>query len=305
MCVLLFFLCKSTFLSSKAYPIGQRMLRNRSRAVSGKQSLMTDHSSQQPSPTQKRSRPVQSFFDSPRFRALTAKGLSETDFLISPTSILDTLPFSPFGHPYKSQPESPKTFSRNKHCSWEKIDSKGVGLALVDTLIADGSIAESCSKPSNGKVFFGTNLRVQIPPLPPSAISPSDQSPISTAENLQPSEFGSPRVVAGNLSVSEMELSEDYTCVISRGPIQRTTRIFDNCIVESYCSLPGEPNAAFQDFLSLCYTCRKNLEQSKDIYIYRFGPFPSFLLYLWTRKNPSSYLIFSLFKTYIFILLYD
>jgi hypothetical protein len=165
------------------------MLRNRSRAVSGKQSLMTDRSSQQPSPTQKRSRPVQSFFDSPRFRAFIAKGLSETDFLISPTSTLDTFPFSPFGHPYRSQPVSPKTFPRNKH-SWEKIDSKGVGFALVDTLIADGSIAESSSKPSNGKVFFGTKLRVQIPPLPPSGISPTDQSPISTAENLQLSKSG-------------------------------------------------------------------------------------------------------------------
>jgi hypothetical protein len=75
---------------------------------------------------QKRSRPVQSFFDSPRFRTFTAKGLSEIDF----------------------------------------------------------------SKPRNGKVFFGTKLRVQIPPLPPSRISPTDQSPISTAENLQLSKSG-------------------------------------------------------------------------------------------------------------------
>lgn len=256
------------------------MLRNRSRAVSGKQSLMTDHSCQPSvsSTAQKFTRPVPSFFDSPRFRNFIAKGLSETEALISPTSTLDNLPLSPFGHPFsydRSQPKSPKNFSANKH-SWEKIDSKGVSLALE----------ESSSKPSNGKVFFGTKLRVQIPPLPTtSAISPSG-SPKSTAENWQLSEFespgfgmqrnDSPRDVTGSLSVSEMELSEDYTCVISRGPIPRTTRIFDNCIVETYCSLPGEPNSAFHDFLSHCYTCRKNLEQSKDIYIYRFGPFPSF-----------------------------
>jgi hypothetical protein len=250
---------------------GGVMLRNRSRAVTGKQSLMTDHSSQ-PSPTQKRTRAVPSFFGSPRFRAFIAKGLSETEAIISPTSILDTLPFSPFGtHPFsydRNQPKSPKTFLTNKR-SWEKNDSKGVGLLALE---------ESSSKPRNGKVFFGTKLRVQIPPLPSSTISLADQSPISTAENSQLSELGSPRVVTGSLSVREMELSEDYTCVISRGPIPRTTRIFDNCIVESYCSLPGEPNPAFQDFLSVCYTCKKNLEQSKDIYIYRFGPFPSFQL---------------------------
>lgn len=260
------------------------MLRNRSRAVSSKQSLMTDHSSQ-PSPTQKHNRLVPSFFGSPRFRDFIAKGLSEAETIMSPTSILDTIPFSPFGHLFsydRSQPKSPKTLSENKH-SWDKIESKGVGLALVDTL-TNGSIEEHSSKPSDGKVFFGTKQRVQIPPLPPSTVVLSE-SPISTADcevktpNSQLSEFGSsssgiqgkefPEVVTGRLSVSEMELSEDYTCVISRGPIPKTTRIFDNCIVETYCSLPGVQNSLLENFLSLCYTCKKNLEQSEDIYIYR------------------------------------
>jgi len=88
---------------------GGVMLRNRSRAVTGKQSLMTDHSSQ-PSPTQKRTRAVPSFFGSPRFRAFIAKGLSETEAIISPTSILDTLPFSPFGtHPFSYDAHGKKT----------------------------------------------------------------------------------------------------------------------------------------------------------------------------------------------------
>ncbi|XP_030948473.1 FCS-Like Zinc finger 8-like [Quercus robur] len=262
------------------------MLRNRSRAVTSKQSLMSDHSSQS-SPSQKRTRPIPSFFGSPRFKALIAKGLSETEATMSPTSILETPPFSPFGSPFsyeRNQPKSPKVVLEKKH-SWDKMDSKGIGLALIDTL-NDGSIEENCSKPSNGKVLFGTKLRVQIPPLPASTVSPTVESPKSPADlgiktrNSQISAFGpassgiqtkeSPRVVtAGSLSVTEMELSEDYTCVISHGPNPKTTHIFDNCIVETYCSLPDEPNSMLENFLSFCYTCKKNLEQTKDIYIYR------------------------------------
>lgn len=261
------------------------MLRNSSRAVTSKQSLMADHSTQ-PSPTQKRNRPIPSFFDSPRFRAFTAKGLSETEAGMSPTSILDALPFSPFGNPFSqdtSQPISPKPFSERKH-SWGKMDPKGVGLALIDTL-NDGGVEENSPKPSNGKVLFGTKLRLQIPPLPPSTICPTE-SPISPGDfgiktrGSRSSEVGpasscvqtqavSPRVVTGGLSAREMELSEDYTCVISHGPIRRTTRIFDNCIVDTYCSLPGERNSSLDNFLSCCYTCKRSLEQTKDIYIYR------------------------------------
>ncbi|KAG2697070.1 hypothetical protein I3760_07G088900 [Carya illinoinensis] len=250
------------------------MLRNRSRAVTSKQSLMADHSSQQ-SPTQKRTRPIPSFFGSPRFRAFTAKGLSESEAVMSPTSILDTTPVScscvnAFSYD-RSQPKSGKNFSENKH-SWDKMDSKGIALALLDTF-NDGSNEDS-SKPSNGKVLFGKKLRVQIPPMILTTLSPNE-SPISPGDfgiktrNLQLSEFASPRVVKASLSVSEMELSEEYTCVISHGPIPRTTRIFDNCIVETYCSLPGEHKSSSENFLSFCYTCKKNLEQTKDIYIYR------------------------------------
>ncbi|XP_041018772.1 FCS-Like Zinc finger 8-like isoform X2 [Juglans microcarpa x Juglans regia] len=251
------------------------MLRNRSRAVTSKQSLMADHSSQQ-YPTQKRTRPIPSFFGSPRFRAFTAKGLSESEAVMSPTSILDTFSYD------GSQPKSGKTFSENKH-SWDKMDSKGIALALLDT-INDGSNEENSSKPSNGKVLFGTRLRVQIPPLTLTTHSPNE-SPISPGDfgiktrNLQLSEFAStssgiqtkdsPRVVKASLSVREMELSEDYTCVISHGPIPRTTRIFNNCIVETYYSLPGEHKSSSENFLSFCYTCKKNLEQTEDIYIYR------------------------------------
>nr|DAD36132.1 TPA_asm: hypothetical protein HUJ06_006772 [Nelumbo nucifera] len=117
-------------------------------------------------------------------------------------------------------------------------------------------------------VLFGSQLKIQIPPLPPFVLS-SAESPKSTPEfgiktrNSQTSQlysfssglsplsrksaFGSasfglkapasPKIFTGSLSPSEMELLEDYTSVITHGPNPRTTHIFDNCIVESCCGV--------------------------------------------------------------------
>lgn len=262
------------------------MLRNRSRAVTSKQVLMADHTSQS-SPTQKNYTKAPSFFGSPRFRAFTIKGHSETDSLISPTSILDSKPF-PFATPFsydQNQPKTPKVVSANKS-SWHKPEPKGIGLALLETF-NDEKLEDNASKPNSGKVLFGTKLKVQIPPFPASVLSPT-QSPKSPADfkiktrNSQSSAIGSAnsgiqteysnssQAPTGCSSVSEMELSEDYTCVISRGPNPRTTHIFDNCIVESFYSLSDQSSSASVSFLSFCYTCKKNLEQKNDIYIYRF-----------------------------------
>ncbi|XWS46843.1 hypothetical protein CRYUN_Cryun14cG0103000 [Craigia yunnanensis] len=264
------------------------MLRNRSRAVTSKQALMPDHSSQS-SPAQNYTRPIPSFFGSPRFKALTAKGLPETDAVKSPTSILDNKPLFPFGNPFGydiSQPKSPQVFSpNNKQHLPEKLESKGIGLAIIDTF-NDKPIEDKCScETSNNKmVLFGSELRVQILPLPP-LVSPttSPKSPtdfgIKTRNSHLSSAFGSPnsgihiedspRIFTGCLPVKEMELSEDYTCVISHGPNPKTTHIFDNCVVESYCSVSDKPKSVPESFLSFCHTCKKNLEQKIDIYIYR------------------------------------
>ncbi|CAN0908121.1 Protein MARD1 [Linum grandiflorum] len=87
----------------------------------------------------------------------------------------------------------------------------------------------------------------------------------------------SPWLFTECLSVTEMELSEDYTCVISRKRTNpKTTHIFDNCVVENYFCLSTEnsvPPVVSQvnyniDFLSFCYTCKKSLEHKRDIFIY-------------------------------------
>jgi len=154
--------------------------------------------------------------------------------------------------------------------------------------------------------LFGSQLKIQIPPFPPSFLSPTDQSPKSLGEfdikkrNSQLGSFSfgfspslvkkslfesansgmetpnSPWVFSRCLSTSKMELSEDYTCVITHKPIPRPTHIFDNCIVESFCGVVGfstslkKYNNRFlgdgssyspNNFLSLCFAYKNNLEQ--------------------------------------------
>ncbi|KAJ4968980.1 hypothetical protein NE237_015681 [Protea cynaroides] len=282
-----------------------RMLRKRSRgAVTSRQDFMADHVSL-PSPTNRYIRHASSFF-----KSTVAKGFSEMDSVISPTSILDTKLFSAPGTPIwsnRSTTKSPEPNLENKH-PWVKPESGGVGLGLVDVL--DDDKTNKFSKPDSRMVLFGSQLKIQIPPLPPSVLSPAE-SPKSHADfgiktrNSQLSSFsaglspcsvnkspfgsvnsgletpGTPRVFTGCLSASEMELSEDYTCVISHGPNPKTTHIFDNCIVENCCGVVGfsasKKENYFSDrlsfpaenFLSFCYTCKKNLGQGKDIYMYR------------------------------------
>ncbi|CAI0629581.1 unnamed protein product [Linum tenue] len=71
-----------------------------------------------------------------------------------------------------------------------------------------------------------------------------------------------------------MELSEDYTCVISHGPIPKTTHIFefDDCIVDACCgvfTLDPSVKEASDDFYSdynnffLLY-CENELEMVED-----------------------------------------
>ncbi|KAJ1405171.1 Zf-FLZ domain [Sesbania bispinosa] len=252
------------------------LLRNRSRAVT-KPSLMGDHSSQ-PSPNQNYARTIPSLFGSPKFRDFTIKCLSGAEALRSPTSILDTRALSPFGNPFSHEKRieaisSPRMHSENRS-SWDKVDSQGLGLALVGAL-KDEPFHENSAKPTNKKVLFGAKLRVKIPPLPPSPFESTTCAADFGAKTKDSQSSGiyakdSPQAVAtGVLTLSEMELSEEYTCVISHGPNPKTTHIFDNCIVESYCSVPNNLHSPSVNFLNFCYTCKQHLEQTKDIFIYR------------------------------------
>ncbi|CAI0474586.1 unnamed protein product [Linum tenue] len=93
------------------------------------------------------------------------------------------------------------------------------------------------------------------------------------------------------ISSHEIELSEDYTCIISHGPCPKTTHIFGDCILpchasseltnfdqskttigfemppeEAKCPEEGSPS---EEFLSCCYSCKKKLDNGDPIYMYR------------------------------------
>lgn len=274
---------------------------------------MADSGSSSTSPAEKYKKPTSSFFSSPRlFTNLTPKGFHEPETMMSPTSILDSKPFSGFKNPFWSETSSPRTPGGEHKRYWDKLDSKGVGLGLVDALV-DEKNCEVNSKPESRMVLFGSQLKIQIPTLPPATFSPSSsESPVSRTDfgiKTRNSQLGSSsgslsispvwksasgganpvletsnshRVFTGCLSATEMELSEDYTRVISHGPNPRTTHIFDNCIIESSCfdvgcSASAKENGYFphhisypsESFLSTCFYCKKNLGQGKDIYMYR------------------------------------
>lgn len=259
------------------------MLRNRSRAVT-KQSLMGEQS-----PKQNFTTTIPSLFGSPNYRDFhftSKKCLNGNEALISPTSILDTRALSPFGNPFSYDNKNNKASSS----SWDKVDSKIIGLALVGALKDESFNQNSDNKLCNRKVLFGTELRVKIPPMPPTSTFDSKTDFVGNktkgsqkcSRDWESTESNNELMIrtakrhghvhsteSSVLSLSEMELSEEYTCVISHGPNPRTTHIFDNCVVEmeSYCYVPNSHSS--MNFLNFCYTCKNHLEHTKDIFIYR------------------------------------
>ncbi|URE19447.1 hypothetical protein MUK42_11203 [Musa troglodytarum] len=106
-----------------------------------------------------------------------------------------------------------------------------------------------------------------------------------------PISIGSSHRFIGSLSASEIEQSEDYTCIISHGPNPRMTHIFGDCILESHSiespnirnkhrkddegstwlsETSEEKLSCFlNDSLSFCFSCRTKLEEGKDICMHR------------------------------------
>ncbi|XP_074589684.1 FCS-Like Zinc finger 8-like [Curcuma longa] len=165
---------------------------------------------------------------------------------VSPTSILDTKPFSAFRNPF--------FFGQDKHLSRRRGEPmRTAGLGLLDALSIDEVSGKNSSMPDHRKVVFGSQLKVQIPP--------PVEFDISSRNSQTPPNVSAESVFLG----SEIELSEEYTCVISHGPDPKTSRIFDDCIVDN----------RSDGFLSFCYGCKKKLGPGMDVYIYRDKSFCS------------------------------
>ncbi|CAH9132759.1 unnamed protein product [Cuscuta epithymum] len=216
----------------------------------------TDMSS---SPTRNPAKPISSFLGSPTriLNGFLGRTTSQLDhsMSMSPTSTLDAKQFLNLGHhlgyeksPNLTQKSSPtRNPNPNPVCTEKRPDSLGVSLALIEDSRRD-------------KVLFGSKLKIQIPtlvsPVESPVGSPGDFG-IKTPRNLPP--LLSSVVQAGEcpsspegLSLSEMELSEDYTCVITHGPNPKTTHIFGNCVVEESCCEVMKANCSS---LSSCQNC--------------------------------------------------
>ncbi|KAG2401701.1 uncharacterized protein HKW66_Vig0192630 [Vigna angularis] len=92
---------------------------------------------------------------------------------MSPTSILDSKPLSGLKNPFRSETNSPRTPVGEHKRYWDKLDSKG----LVDALVDDNRPGEVTSKSQSRMILFGSQLKIQNPPLSHPTVSP--QSPKS------------------------------------------------------------------------------------------------------------------------------
>lgn len=245
------------------------MLRSRFRALTRNQAAVADHGTVQ-SPFQNQSMTILSSGGSRRaFDGFLSKFFFQFESKVS-SPILYTNLFQPSGNnPFDyARVLSDRTLKfspldERKHSWEEESDRKGICLALIDSI--------SDEKPQ--LVLFGSNLKVQSPSHLLSGFGMNTRN---------------------DRSVREMELSEDYTCVISHGhgSSPKTTHIYDNSIVECDCygvpfgvskskkeagnltpkkmesSSSSSASSSSDGFLSFCYTCKKDLDHGKDIYIY-------------------------------------
>ncbi|OIT34078.1 protein mard1, partial [Nicotiana attenuata] len=190
------------------------MLRYKSRrGVTSKQVHMADQiSSSPPNSTQNhKNKPISSLVSPRFFNGFLTRSLSDIETIKTtvntPNSLLDSMQNFNLGNPFGYDRKSSNPIS--KMPSNNKMESESLGLALID----------SKEISSVSKALFGAKLKVEIP--------------CSSTESLEVSNKISSRDFGEGISLTEMESSEDYTCVISHGPNSKTTHIFDNCVVES------------------------------------------------------------------------
>lgn len=254
----------------------------------------------------------------------TGKGLHDSDSANSPTSPLDRRLFLSLNSSFVRSPRSPgrswdcsrvglglvdSLADEKAQCSPEKKNillgsqmrivnkpspnpanlSSNTARSLVSPFGSYGKI-ESCSADKAQQIYHN--------PKPSSDVFVSD-SKSSDLRSLPtffsgslPASSGFINGFMGSLSASEIELSEDYTCIISHGPNPKTTHIFGDRILENFTiesldskntqgeeeeegshwivkTLDHSPSFPSHDFLSFCCFCQKKLEVGKDIYMYR------------------------------------
>ncbi|KAJ1385234.1 Zf-FLZ domain [Sesbania bispinosa] len=241
---------------------------------------------------------------------------------MSPTSPLDVTLLSNLGNPFRTPRSStdegqqrswdsskvskslPEEFCKLPYTQNGSIFHKGESTVLfeIGETLLEHDLSEKTKDLSGLTVSMfdadSESFALNQVSSPPHFIGGSHhQNPITLppAElNSNPVSLSSSNEFVKSLSASEIELSEDYTCVISHGPNPKTTHIFCDCILEiegndlkkhdeieekeeegeglfspvvNKLQTPHQYPSGY--FLSFCYHCSKKFEEGKDIYMYR------------------------------------
>ncbi|KAF8115504.1 hypothetical protein N665_0026s0048 [Sinapis alba] len=237
------------------------------------------------------------------------KCISDSDFLKSPKSPLELKVLSTMAEPVFLR--SPRS-SLTAHLNWCCVPAK-VGLSIVDSLGDDEvSSPDIVFGPALRHKF--SEIKDQHPKLFPEAKSlnvekkrsgvifeigetepiglgnrsfseidcPRKTRVLSQYKAIEEGYFpgiGSDSASSSCLSEDEMEMSENYTCIIAHGPNPRTTHIYGDRVLECHKNevinkekrFETELDSMFhmENFLCVCNFCNKKLEVGKDIYMYR------------------------------------
>ncbi|WOL09180.1 hypothetical protein Cni_G17933 [Canna indica] len=229
---------------------------------------------------------------------------SQMRFNISiPQSFLACLRDDPVGAAPKSLPHDNGIFSHphiglSEPCSIHSETAKGLqgsGLAHEEF-----GLLRACSVDTGRSSLLlakttGNNLRSNSELLGSDSKNPTldclqlDKKETTNFDKMSgslPISFGSSQGFISSISASEIEQSEDYTCIISHGPNPRMTHIYGDCIIESHSiesSLIKNKkedkgstwlsasllSCSYSDSLSLSFSRKKNLEEQKDICMHR------------------------------------
>ncbi|KAG6511273.1 FCS-Like Zinc finger 8-like [Zingiber officinale] len=247
------------------------MLKRRSRSVGGKESFTMPDSNSPQSPSASNNLSKLAASSHLLFRSFSSKRFADIEAAVSPTSILEARPFSSFSSISNSDRQTKKP-------PFDAVEP--IGLGIVDAL--NGEKARKNSE--RRMVIFGSQLSVRIPSngsveFPNSPIEfgvKNKESQLALFSLARKSSGHEVPTVSRSISMSEMELSEDYTRVISHGPNPKTTHIFGNRIVAS-CSDESSTTRkenyhdadSADGFLTSCHACKRILGEGIDIFMYR------------------------------------
>ncbi|KAF7029700.1 hypothetical protein CFC21_041383 [Triticum aestivum] len=198
---------------------------------------------------------------------LSTKCLIELDAVRSPTSPLDLKLFTGLA---TRSPRSSFLDAGAASQNQKILLGDRVGLGLVDSLSDENNPTPLGSR----KVLLGSEMRI----TDNLTLKNSSTAPNQAGLLEQKDENMSDGLNGSIMSLDDIVNSEDYTCVVTRGPNPRTTHIFGDRVFEFQAEqlMPDEGGCEESlaphlngDTMSFCCFCGDKLKEGKDIYIYQ------------------------------------